>query len=125
MNESTNYFQQRHAALEQFLDRIAADYGVTLHATCSACPVEIEGEIDGWVLYFYARWGAWNLSIAADLDHAVRAHRQSDARFYHKSSAGLREFEASWLTPAQVDQVLRACLAAFRAGKTNAGYVEL
>ncbi len=111
--------------MEQVLAAINADFGLALRFTCTACPVQIEGEIDGLALYFRSRWDSWRLAIAKDLDQAVGAHRQADAAFYHESSAGLSGFDASWLDPEQVDQVVRACLTAFRAGQTNAGYVEL
>jgi hypothetical protein len=125
LKEFAAILQQREVALEQILAAINADFGLTLRFTCTACPVQVEGEVDGLTLYFRSRWDSWSLAIAKDLDQAVRANRQADAVFYHESSAGLSGFDASWLEPAEVDQVLRACLTAFRAGQTNAGYVEL
>ncbi len=53
----------------------------------------------------------------------MRASRSQDAAFYHEASTG--RFDAGFLEPEQVDQAVRACLTAFRAGQTNAGYVEL
>ncbi len=125
MKKFATILQQRDDKLEQTLAAVNNDFGLTLRFTCTACPVQIEGEIDGLTLYFRSRWDAWSLAIAKDVDQAVRAHRQADAAFYHESSAGLNGFDASWLEPVEVDQVLRACLTAFRAGQTNAGYVEL
>ncbi len=125
MKEFAALLQQRDDKLEQTLAAINDDFGLTLRFTCTACPVQIEGEIDGLTLYFRSRWDIWSLAIAKDLDQAVRASRQADAAFYHESSAGLRGFDASWLEPEEVNQALRACLSAFRAGQTNAGYVEL
>jgi hypothetical protein len=117
--------QQRVDELEQTLAAINNDFGLTLRFTCTACPVQIEGEIDGLTLYFRSRWDSWYLAIAKDLDQAVRVQRQTDAVFYNESSAGLSGFDASWLESEEVDQALRACLSAYRAGQTNAGYVEL
>jgi len=125
MQQFAAWMQERDEALEQTLAAINADFGLILRFTCTACPVQIEGEIDGLALYFRARWDSWRLEIAVDEQQAVRTSRQEAAAFYHESSAGLSGFEASWLEPAEVDQAVRACLTAFRAGQTNAGYVEL
>lgn len=34
--------------------------------TCHACPVQIEGEVDGHAFYFRARWGAWSFAVSQD-----------------------------------------------------------
>jgi hypothetical protein len=119
------FLQQRNQEMERVVEAINADFHAALRLTFDACPVQIEGEIDGLALYFRARWSSWRLAIATDLEQAIKAARQADAVFYHASSAGLSDFEASWLEPAQVDLAVRACLNAFRTGQTNAGYVEL
>jgi hypothetical protein len=111
--------------MQSVLAAINADFGCELRLTCEACPVQVEGQIDGLAMNFRSRWDSWSLVMAADLDTAIRANRQAEAVFYHESCAGLSGFDASWLEPAQVDQALRACLTAFRAGHANAGYVEL
>src|SRR5262249_54306032 len=105
MDALAEYLQQRYQAMEGVVAAINKDFSCNLRLTCSACPVQLEGQIDGLVLYFRSRWDVWGLAIADELDSAVRARRQAEARFYHESSAGLRGFDASWLEPNQVDQV--------------------
>ncbi len=119
------YMQQRDQAMEGMVAAINAEFGCELRLTCEACPVQLEGTIDGLTLYFRARWASWRLAIATDLKSAVRATGQAEAAFYHESLDKLGEFEASWLEPTQVNHAVRACLTAFRAGQTNAGHVEL
>lgn len=40
--------------------------GYRARMTCSESPVQIEGEVDGYALYFRARGGIWTLGISQD-----------------------------------------------------------
>lgn len=40
--------------------------------TCGACPVQIEGEVDGMAFYFRARHGEWSMGIAATAERAIQ-----------------------------------------------------
>ena len=117
--------QDRDDAFQRILKAINAEYNCDLRMTCEACPVQVEGTIDGYGLYFRSRWDSWRLAIAETFEQAVRASRMGDTTFYHESSAGLFAFDASWLEPEQLDVALRACLTAYRGGAKNGGYIEL
>jgi hypothetical protein len=57
MNAFAEYGQQRNQAFDTLLATIKAEFGCELQMTCSACPVQVEGQIDGLALYFRSRWG--------------------------------------------------------------------
>lgn len=115
--------QERDDAFQRILKTISADFNCELRMTCEACPVQVEGTIDGNGLYFRARWDSWRLAIAETIDQAITAGRSADAIFYHESCAGV--FDGSWLEPEQLDVAMRACLTAYRNGAKNGGYIEL
>ena len=115
------YFGERDSAFKVVLDAINNVYKCHLRMTCEACPVQIEGSIDGLYLYFRARWDSWRLAIAQTSELAVRASRMADAIFYHQACT----FDGSWMEPEQVDKALRACLTAYRKGERNGGYIEV
>lgn len=121
LDSFTNYLQERYEAMEGVVNAINAEFECNLRLTCEACPVLIEGTVDGLELYFRARWDSWRLGIALTVEDAAFPTEQSRAAFYSELSTELGEFGASWLEPAEVDQALRACLISFRAGNTNVG----
>src|SRR5258708_2402763 len=86
-NTFGEYMQQRDEGFDTVLAAINAEFGTNLQLTCDACPVLIEGHIDGLTLYFRSRWDSWRLAIAGDWNSAVWVTRQAEAAFYHKSSA--------------------------------------
>ena len=45
--------------------------GWTGAMTCGACPVQIEGDVDGMEFYFRARGGEWSMGIAATRTRAI------------------------------------------------------
>ena len=115
--------QARYDNFQRVIETINAEYGCSLRMTCEACPVQVEGTIDGNGLYFRARWDAWRLTIAETVKQAISAGRSTDAIFFHESCAGV--FDGSWLEPEQLETVLLACLTAYRSGAKNGGYIEL
>jgi hypothetical protein len=117
------YMQDRDDAFQRILKAINAEYDCELRMTCEACPVQVEGTIDGYGLYFRSRWDSWRLAIAGTTDQAIAAGRSTDAIFYHESCAGV--FDGSWLEPEQLNVAMRACLTAYRSGAKNGGYIEL
>lgn len=46
--------------------------GWTGGMTCGACPVQIEGEVDGMRFYFRARHGEWSMGFATTPERAIR-----------------------------------------------------
>ena len=119
------YMQERDDGFQRILKTISADFNCKLRITCEACPVQVEGTIDGYGLYFRSRWDSWRLAIAETVDQAIAAGRSADAIFYHESCAGMAAFDASWLEPEQLDVAMRACLPAYRNGAKNGGYIEV
>lgn len=52
-----------------------ADPDVDIRLTCLASPVQFEGTIDGYPMYFRSRWSSWELTIAKKGKNPVSAHR--------------------------------------------------
>lgn len=80
--------------------RICQDLSCYLMVTCSACPVQIEGEVDGAYLYFRARSEHWRCTIGEDFSVG------------DKVEGG--EFSASWMPPEQVEVALRRAITEYR-----------
>lgn len=49
--------------------------GFRAMVTCSDCPVQIEGEVDGHALYFWARHETWRVSLSKD---KLQPHQKAD-----------------------------------------------
>jgi hypothetical protein len=121
LQEFRTYMSKRDEAFAQILTALQEQYDCALEMTCEACPVQIEGTIDGYALYFRSRWDTWRLAIAPTLDEAVAAGQTANLVFYHEGSVGDSGFDASWLEPEQLEIVLGACLAAYRADANQSG----
>jgi hypothetical protein len=52
-----------------------ADPDVNIRLTCLASPVQFEGTIDGYPIYFRSRWSSWELTVAKMGKNPVNAHR--------------------------------------------------
>lgn len=89
--------------------------GVALEMTCSACPVQIEGTVDGEQLYFRARWGEWTCCIATDRTTAVLAD-SADEEGVHYFRWG-NDAEDGWMPHAEAWELVRECIAAWRASR--------
>jgi hypothetical protein len=48
-------YMQRDQGFDTVLTAINAEFSTNLQLTCDACPVLIEGQIDGLTLYFRSR----------------------------------------------------------------------
>jgi len=81
--------------------------GIDLAITCGACPVQIEGTVDGMGLYFRARHGAWRIGIAPTVDDAV----MGVGAVY---SADGDDDAEGWMPHAEAWRVVRESIAAWR-----------
>jgi hypothetical protein len=98
--------------------------------TCGACPVQIEGEVDGHAFYFRARGGGWSFGISHDpmtdayrakqVDHSDRA----DPRIQAIGLDGDTAFEADgddpahgWMPYAEAWRNVQESIAAWRKQK--------
>jgi hypothetical protein len=41
---------------------------IEITQTCSACPLQYEGTINGHIFYYRGRWGTWRFGIAKELE---------------------------------------------------------
>lgn len=88
-------------------DEILSDDGIELRITCSACPVQVEGTVDGWAVSYHARHGAWDFTV-------YNRTGEGDAAYWHTSGddphCGAAPESETWT-------LLRSLIARWRAGE--------
>ncbi|UOF81809.1 hypothetical protein [Caudoviricetes sp.] len=70
--------------------------------TCGACPVQIEGEVDGMPYYFRARGNRWTMGLGRE---PVLLPAWS-----YEGSYGVQEFAAGWMGHAHAIWLVRRCI---------------
>lgn len=107
--------------------------------TCSACPVQIEGEVDGHAFYFRARWDSWSFGVSRDKltpENGAsfdEVYRRRDTRHYPRSQAiggpyayqvegdaeGDGEMAGSWMPYSEAWRHIEDSIAKLRAQRTE------
>ncbi len=85
--------------------------------TCHACPVQIEGTVDGMHFYFRARWDAWTFGIGRTDDEAVDATWKPSGRSWCTggNDASGEAFASSWMPHSEAWKHVEASIAEWRA----------
>ena len=78
---------------------------LTMNVTCSACPVQIEGTIDGVPYYFRARGEHWSMGIGGDPIVEPKWSR------WEKWGDG--PFDAGWMGVGEGVRIAGECIAAW------------
>jgi hypothetical protein len=110
MNEPSQSVNDQCSDTGELMTRLK-NLGVTLRCTCTAAPVQFEGELDGLHLYFRARWNSWDLAIAPTLNEAVR---ETNLAYYKESDYGEERFEASWMSHKEALAFILECVQEFK-----------
>ncbi len=87
---------------------VLVDEGIDLAITCGACPVQVEGTVDGMHLYFRARHGVWRICIATTKDGAV----MGEGVVYADSGD---DDDEGWMMHAETWRIVRESIAAWRS----------
>lgn len=87
-----------------------------MRRTCDAAPVQYEGEVDGKVYYFRARYDRWAFGIADEFALAVDAAMGGccgwhDSGDYDPTGDG---WGASWMDHADAERIIRLCITNYR-----------
>lgn len=87
--------------------------------TTPACPVQIEGEVDGMRFYFRARGEDWSFSIGRTAEEAVMAGLEDvpDGWSTGGDAEGGDAFAGSWMPYSEAWRHVEASIAAWRAGR--------
>lgn len=92
----------------------------TLECTCTACPVQYEGCVDGYWFYFRARWDGWECSFSDTLDHALDVTGLNDKPFSPRDAyfTGIwgtaRGMDASHMDHQAAEAIIAGCIALWR-----------
>ena len=65
--------QARYDGFQRVIETINAAYDCSLRMTCEACPVQVEGTVDGNGLYFRARWDACRIPVGVTCEACERS----------------------------------------------------
>lgn len=103
IDELHNTIENRSFQFSNILPYLNNEFGTDLRVYTQACPVQVEGSIDGYSVYFRARWGTSRLEIGG-YENPV----------FEKSWKEHGEFDASWLPPEKVGQYLYSGLSEYR-----------
>lgn len=89
--------------------------------TCHACPVQIEGEVDGSAFYFRARWEGWSFGVASTVDAAVAAGwaNAEPGSWYAEGDAEGGDFAGSWMKHSEAWRIVEESIAAWRASRAQ------
>ena len=60
---------------------------IAMQKTCSACPTQFSGTINGYAAYFRARWNWWTLTIAVQGKEPVGCARE-DVLYFDEGRIG-------------------------------------
>ena len=85
--------------------------------TCGACPVQIEGDVDGMRFHFRARGSAWSFSVGKTDEDAVRASFQAvpDGWMTDGWAEGDGDFSGSWMPYSEAWRHITESITAWRA----------
>jgi hypothetical protein len=99
------------------------DTGIALRCTCSACPVQYEGTVDGYPAYWRARYDSFTLAIATTPGtDPVEVGCGMVAGWAEERAYGAPGgFDAGYIPHAQAEQLIREGVAAFRASQQKEG----
>ena len=84
---------------------------ITVELTCRACPVHIEGEVDGQPFYFRARGQHWSMGIGGD--------PVMEPKWYRRRQWSEEQFAAGWMDPDVAAALVHECVDAYRAGEPS------
>lgn len=87
-------------------DDILTEPGIDLRITCSACPTQVEGTVDGREVYFRARHGAWDFTV-------YNLPGEGDTAYWHTSGD---DPTAGFIEPATLWPLLRSLVEQWRGG---------
>lgn len=76
--------------------------------TCSACPLQAEGSIDGKAFYFRARGEHWSIGIGGDV--------VGDPEWYWEEKWGDGPFAAGWMPQEIGEKLIELAATYYRAG---------
>lgn len=86
--------------------------------TCEACPVQIEGEVDGLPFYFRARWESWSFTVAAQPGgNAISGPLAFGLTGEAEDVGGMA---GSWMPHSEVWRHIEEGIAALRAQRPKA-----
>lgn len=88
--------------------------GIDLHCTCPACPVQLEGTVDGAPAYFRERHGYWRFAVGPD----PIGCNGPDAEHGHWNG---ETDNPSWMPHAEVKAAIRVCVEEWRRGVGRVG----
>lgn len=85
--------------------------------TCHACPVQIEGTVDGSHFYFRARWDTWTFGIGRTADEAVGATWEAPEGSWRTGGNGESDegLAGSWMPHSEAWRHVEASIAEWRA----------
>lgn len=87
--------------------------------TCEACPVQIEGLVDGLPFYFRARFRGWSFSVADTPDgDAVAVSIENAPGQLIEEEWGDGPFAAGWMPDDEAWRLVEAAIAKLR-GMSN------
>ncbi len=90
-------------------------------------PVQANGRVHGHRFYFRAKWDAWSFTLCmtgCDPSGLVTPEQRGyfsdgeDEGFYLEESFG-SETDASYMTPAQAEAIIRACASVFERAQAR------
>ena len=84
-----------------------SDYVV--EKTCAACPLQFEGTVDGYPLYFRLRWGWWSFTIAEN-----SAVWPSDDEEYYERRGAYGDDLTGIMSDEDALAIIDRCVAEFR-----------
>lgn len=90
---------------ERLTAALNAIEGLEFQITCSACPFQLEGSIDGVPLYFRERWSEWQIGIGT-----------TPAKIAFGSAQGFR-MEGSFGHHDSYPEIISNCIEAWRASR--------
>lgn len=90
---------------ERMTAALNAIEGLEFHITCSACPFQLEGSVDGVSLYFRERWSEWQIGIGA-----------TPVEVSFGSAEGFR-MEGSFGRDDSYPEIISNCIEAWRASR--------
>jgi hypothetical protein len=94
---------------------ITVGEGWTGVMTLDACPVQIEGLVDGLSFYFRARFGHWTFSVASEIGgDPVSVSIGAAAGFHMAAAYGTEDFDASWMPERDAWRFVEQGIRAFR-----------
>lgn len=117
-DDGLGFIRQQANNASDAVSRINDEYAnVDLELTCFACPVQIEGKVDGIPMYFRSRWETWEFAMDHNDPVGVTILIDKSGAVFSREGECEGDFSASWMDGVELYSTLKKCIDSYFSEK--------